>query len=124
MGCVVYISLASGSYSLAYQAPLTSAQCALTKIEVVAPACAVTNATYAQTGSAAVISALTLNTSRVDMQLGGVSGTLLTGNPNGRTTYSYAPSSPIASENGRVTVKASPSRPAASAPQLRSRSAR
>jgi hypothetical protein len=76
VGYVVYISLAGGTYSLAYQAPLTSSQCTLTKIETVTPACAVANATYGQSGSAAIISALTLNTSPVDMQLGGVSGTL------------------------------------------------
>lgn len=103
VGYVVYISLAGGTYSLAYQAPLTSSQCTLTKIETVTPACAVANATYGQSGSAAIISALTLNTSPVDMQLGGVSGTLLTGNPNGRTTYSYVPSSHLAA-NGLITV--------------------
>lgn len=103
VGYVVYISLAGGTYSLAYQAPLTSATCTLTKIETVTPACTVANATYGQTGSAAIISALTLNTSPVDMQLGGVSGTLLTGNPNGRTTYAYVPSAHD-SANGIPTI--------------------
>lgn len=96
VGYVVYISLGGGTYSLAYQAPLTGTNCTLTKVETITPACAVTNTTYGQTGSAAVISALTVNTSPVDMQLGGVSGTLLTGNPNGRTTYTYVPSNHLA----------------------------
>lgn len=97
VGYTIYISLASGSYSLAYQVPLSSTICKLTLVESVTPACAVTNTTYNQTGSNAVVSALTVSTSPVDMQLGGVSGTLLTGNPNGRTAYAYAPSSHIAS---------------------------
>lgn len=93
-GCVgytIYISLTGGTYSLAYQVPLTAAICggALTKIETITPACPVTNATYGQTGSNATVTAITLATSPVVMQLGGVSGTLLTGNPNGRTTYGY-----------------------------------
>lgn len=103
VGYVVYISLAGGTYSLSYQAPLTSAQCTLTKLETVTPACAVANATYGQSGSNAVISALTVSTASVGMQLGGVSGTLLTGNPNGRTTYGYVPSSHLAA-NGIPTV--------------------
>lgn len=96
VGYTVYISLASGTYSLAYQVPLTSTVCKLTTIETVTPACALTNTTYNQVGSAAVVSALTLSTSPVDMQLAGVSGTLLTGNPNGRTTYGYVAASHLA----------------------------
>lgn len=91
VGYTIYISLTSGTYSLSYEVPLTSAICTLTKIETVTPACAVTNATYGQTGSGAVVTALTLSTSPVDPQLGGVSGTLLTPNAGGRTTYGYVP---------------------------------
>lgn len=97
VGYTIYISLTSGTYSLSYQVPLTSSICTLTKIETVTPACAVTNATYGQTGATATVTAITVNTSPVGMQLGGVSGTLLTGNPNGRTTYGYVPSSHAAS---------------------------
>jgi hypothetical protein len=39
---------AGGTYSLAYEVPLTSSICTLTKIETVTPACAVANATYGQ----------------------------------------------------------------------------
>jgi hypothetical protein len=96
VGYVCYISLGGGTYSLDYEVPVTSSTCTLTKIETVTPACAVTNATYGQTGSNLVVSALTLSTSPVGMILGGVSGTFLTGNPNGRTTYGYVPSSHLA----------------------------
>lgn len=96
VGYTIYISLTSGTYSLAYQVPLTSTVCALTKIETITPACAVANTTYGQSGATATVTAITVNTSPVGMQLGGVSGTLLTGNPNGRTTYSYVPSSHLA----------------------------
>ena len=91
VGYTVYISLASGSYALAYQAPLTSTTCTLTVIESVTPACAVTNATYGQTGSNAVISALTVNTAPLYTALGGTNNQY-TGNSNGRTSYLYAPS--------------------------------
>jgi hypothetical protein len=89
VGAVFYISLTGGTYSLSYQVPLTSSVCTLTLLETVTPACAVANATYGQSGATATVTALTVSTSPVDMQLGGVSGTLLTGNPNGRTTYGY-----------------------------------
>lgn len=97
VGYTIYISLTSGTYSLAYQVPLTSSVCQLTTIETVTPACAVKNTVYGQAGATATVTAITVNTSPVDMQLGGVSGTLLTGNPNGRTTYGYVPSSHLAS---------------------------
>lgn len=103
VGYTIYVSLTSGTYSLTYQVPLTSAICTLTKIETVTPACAVANTTYNQSAANAVITALTVATSPVGMQLGGVSGTLLTGNPNGRTTYGYAPSSHLAN-NGIPTI--------------------
>ncbi len=93
VGYVIYISLTSGTYSLDYEVPLTSAVCRLTTLETVTPACAVTNASYGQTAATATVTAITVNTSPVGMLLGGVSGTLLTGNPNGRTTYSYVQSS-------------------------------
>jgi hypothetical protein len=96
VGYVIYISLTGGTYSLSYQVPLSSSVCTLTLLETVTPACAVANTTYGQTGATATVTVLTVNTSPVDMQLGGVSGTLLTGNPNGRTTYGYVSSSHLA----------------------------
>lgn len=93
VGYTIYISLTGGTYSLAYQVPLTSLICNLTKVETVTAACAVANSTYGQTGSSATVTAITVNTSPVDPQLGGVSGTFLTPNPGGRTTYGYVPSS-------------------------------
>ncbi len=95
VGYTIYISLTSGTYSLSYEVPLTSAICTLTKVETVTPACAVANSTYGQAASNAVVTALTLATSPVDPQLGGVSGTLLTPNAGGRTTYGYVPSSHV-----------------------------
>jgi hypothetical protein len=97
VGYVIYISLTSGTYSLDYEVPLTASVCKLTTVETVTPACAVANTTYNQAGATATVTAITVNTSPVGMLLGGVSGTLLTGNPNGRTTYSYVASSHVAS---------------------------
>lgn len=98
VGYTIYISLTGGTYSLSYQVPLTSSVCTLTLLETVTPACAVSNSTYGQSGATATVTALTVNTSPVDMQLGGVSGTLLTGNPNGRTTYGYVASNHFGSQ--------------------------
>jgi hypothetical protein len=100
VGYTVYISLASGSYALAYQVPLTSSVCTLTKLEVITPACAVTNATYGQTGSSAVVSALTVNTSPIALQLGGGNNQVGTGNSGAHTTYAYASSAHL----GAATV--------------------
>lgn len=98
VGYTIYISLTGGTYSLAYQVPLSSTICTLTKLETITPACAVTNATYGQTGSAATVTAITVSTSPVDLQLAGVSGTLLTGAANGRTTYGYVAGSHVGSQ--------------------------
>ncbi len=97
VGYTIYISLTNGTYSLSYEVPLSSTICTLTKIETVTPACAVANTTYGQSGSGAVVTALTLSTSPVDPQLAGVSGTFLTPAANGRTTYGYVPSNHLAS---------------------------
>lgn len=91
VGYVIYISLTAGTYSLDYEVPLSSTICPLTTVETITPACAVANTTYGQSGATATVTAITVNTSPVGMILGGVSGTLLTGNPNGRTTYGYIP---------------------------------
>lgn len=92
VGYTIYISLTNGTYSLAYQVPITSSICTMTVIETVTPACAVANTTYGQAGATATVTALTVSTSLVDPQLAGVSGTLLTPAANGRTIYQYVPS--------------------------------
>jgi hypothetical protein len=92
VGYVCYISLASGTYNLSYQVPLTSTTCTLTKLENVTPACAVTNATYGQTGSNLIVSALTVNTAPLHLLATTASTTAAyIGTPSGRTTYAYAP---------------------------------
>lgn len=108
VGYTIYISLTSGTYQLAYKVPLISQPtaigaaavgngvCTLTKIETVTPACAVTNATYGQTGATATVTAITLNTSPIDPQVTTVSSTTVTTpNAGGRTTYTYVPGSHI-----------------------------
>jgi hypothetical protein len=109
VGYVPYISLASGSYALAYKVPLvtqpatagaypvSNGVCTLTTVETITPACAVANTTYGQSGSAAIVSALTLNTSPIDPQITTVSSTTVyTPNAGGRTTVTYVPGSRIA----------------------------
>jgi len=108
VGWVPYISLTSGSYVLAYKVPLvtqptvvgalplSNGVCTLTAVEFVTPACAVTNATYGQTGSGAVVSALTVSTSPIDPQVTTVSSTtVFTPNAGGRTTYTYVPAAHV-----------------------------
>lgn len=108
VGYTIYISLTSGSYNLSYKVPLVTqptvigsypaanAVCTLTTIEKVTPACAVTNATYNQTGVTAQVSALTVNTSPITPQVTVISTTsVYVPNAGGRTTYAYAPGSHI-----------------------------
>lgn len=96
VGFVPYISLTSGTYALAYRVPVSSTICTLTKIETTTAACAVTNSTYAQTGSTATVTAITVNTARLWVGLGGTSTTAdYVGNSNARTTYIYAPSNHV-----------------------------
>lgn len=108
VGYVPYISLTAGSYALSYKVPLVTQPttagavpigngvCTLTVLETVTPACAITNATYGQTGSAAIVSALTLNTSPIVPAVTTVSSTTVyTPNAGGRTTAFYAPGSHI-----------------------------
>jgi len=92
VGYIPYISLASGSYNLTYQVPVTSSVCTLTLFEKVTPACAVTNATYGQTGSNAIVSALTVNTAPLHLLKTTASTTsAYIGTPSGRTSYAYTP---------------------------------
>ena len=92
VGFIPYISLLSGSYNLTYQVPVTASVCTLTKIETVTPACAVTNTTYGQAGSNAVVSALTVATAPLHLLATTASTTsAYIGTPSGRTAYAYAP---------------------------------
>jgi hypothetical protein len=94
VGYTIYISLTSGTYALAYQVPLTSSVCTLTLVESITPACAVTNTAYGQTGATATVTAITVNTSPLALQLGAASTTSdYVGNSNGHTTYAYIPGS-------------------------------
>lgn len=97
VGYTIYISLTSGTYALAYKVPLTSTICGLTTLETVTTACAVTNATYGQTGTTATVTAITVNTSPILLNKTVISTTAVThGTPNGRTTYVYSPGSGLA----------------------------
>lgn len=92
VGYIPYISLLSGSYNLTYQVPVTSSVCTMTLIEKITPACAVTNATYGQTGSNAIVSALTVNTAPLHLLKTTASTTsAYIGTPSGRTSYAYTP---------------------------------
>lgn len=104
VGYVPYISLAAGSYVLSYKVPLvaqptvagappvSNGVCTLTTIETITPACAIANTTYGQAGSAAIVSALTLNTSPIVPAVTTVSSTTVyTPNAGGRTTAVYSP---------------------------------
>lgn len=91
VGWVAYISLTNGSYALAYRVPGCPGG-TLTKVETVIAACAVTNATYGQTGSGMVVSALTLSSARIAEQLGAASTTTdIVSNSAAHTVYTYAP---------------------------------
>jgi hypothetical protein len=89
-GAVGYVLGIGLSYATAYWIPATSGMCTLTTIETVVPACAVTNATYGQTGSNAFVSK-PATTFALYPNAGGVAAAY---NPNfqSHTTVSYAPS--------------------------------
>jgi hypothetical protein len=96
VGYTAYISLTSGSYALAYKVPLTAAICTLTTLETTTPACAVTNATYGQTGATATVTAITLATSPTAINSAVISTSAIThGNTTARTTYQYVPGTGI-----------------------------
>jgi hypothetical protein len=93
VGYVPYLSLVGGSYAFAYRVPVTSSICTLTTIETTTAACAVTNATYGQTGVGAKVAAITVNTARIAAQAGAASTTSdYVPNTAARTVYKYAPS--------------------------------
>ncbi len=106
VGWTPYISLTNGTYTLSYKVPLvtqpatvgaypvSNGVCVLTQMEYTTPACALPNATYGQTGSGAIVSALTLNTSPIIPQITVVSTTsVYVPTSGGRTTYGYVPGS-------------------------------
>jgi hypothetical protein len=83
VGYIVYMTVHGGGTGNEYYVPLTSTNCTLTKLESVIPACALTNTTYGQTSSAALVAANPVNTSAL------VIGATDTVN---RTAFVYAPS--------------------------------
>lgn len=106
VGYTIYITLNGGAYNLSYKVPLiaqpalggqgtavvSSGVCTLTTVETITPACALTNATFVQTGVGAVVSALTLNTSPINPESTVISTTsVYVPNAGGRTTYTFAP---------------------------------
>lgn len=105
-GCVAwvpYISLAGGTYALSYRVPVATFSggvvtpngvCTLNQAlaQVGIAGCQMTNATYGTTGSAAIVSALTVNTARIWVGVGGASTTAdVVGNSNARQSYQYTP---------------------------------
>lgn len=101
VGWVPYLSLVGGSYALAYRVPVatysggvasSNGVCTLTQIETVIAACAIPNTTYGQAGSAAVVTAVTVNTARIWVGIGGTSSTSdVVGNSSARQSYAYVP---------------------------------
>jgi hypothetical protein len=108
VGYTIYISLTNGSYTSMYKVPLVTQPtaigsypvangvCTLTTLETVTPACALKNSTYGQSGSHAVVSALTLNTSPIAPKVTVVSTTsIYQPNAGGQTVYQYTPTSHV-----------------------------
>lgn len=122
VGYTIYISLTGGTYALAYQVPLTSSVCTLTKIETITPACAVANTTYGQSGATATVTAITVNTSPLALQLGAASTTAdYVGNSNARTTYGYVAGGHIGIPGlvqSSLTFTAGPATVATTVPQV------
>lgn len=105
VGYIPYIGLESGASTNEYQVllytqptvlgslPTSAGVCTLTTIETTLPACAITNATYGQTGSAAVVAAYPVVTSPQAVGLGSLgTASYYVGNSNSHTGYSYIPS--------------------------------
>jgi len=124
VGWIPYVGIEAGSASNEYGAPLvtqptvigvypvSNGVCTLTTIETATPACAVTNATYNQTGSAAVVAAYPVVTEQQAFQLGGVSSTsYYAPNTIAHTAYSYVPgahpgTAGLTTQSGPATVSA------------------
>lgn len=114
VGYTIYITLNGGSYNNAYKVPLvtqpttvgaypvSNGVCTLTTAETITPACAVTNTTYGITGSAAIVSAITVNTSPIEPQASvGSTTSIYIPNGGGRAAYTFAPG---ARGNGGITT--------------------
>ena len=121
IGYKVYSTLASASYPLAYELPLatqptaiggalfSNGSCTLQTVNPSVVACAVTNATYGETGSSATFTAIPVNTSPVAPQTTTISTTsVYVPNPGGRTTYTYAPQLPFPSAQFPAVSQAFP----------------
>lgn len=102
VGYAIYLSLSAGTYAQAFRVPITSSICTLTTLETITPACAVTNATYGQTGSTfaknalflggAQIAATTVNTAMHFPVSGGISTAASNvGAVTAHTSYAYTP---------------------------------
>jgi hypothetical protein len=104
VGAIPYLSLSGGSYALAYQIPVTSTVCTMTKLETVTPACAITNTTYNQVASTygaaglfttggAQITTYPVNTAMLAPVLATTAQTLAAQHAitNSSLTYAYAP---------------------------------
>jgi hypothetical protein len=104
VGAIPYLSLSGGSYALAYQIPVTSSVCTMTKLETITPACAVTNTSLGQVGSTfgagglfttggAQITTYPVNTAMLAPVLATTAQTITAQHPmtNSSLTYSYAP---------------------------------
>jgi hypothetical protein len=89
-GAVGWIFGIGTSYAAAYWIPVTSANCTLTTIETVVPACAITNTNFNQTGSNAFVSK-PLTTFALYPAAAGVAAAY---NPvfQSHTTFAYQPS--------------------------------
>lgn len=124
VGWVPVIGIESGAANNEYEmplvtqptvvgaAPVSNGVCTLTTIETIRPACAITNATYGQTGSGATVTGYPVVTSPQTFQLGGVSSTsYYAPNSMARTGYAYTPGSHVAAagvvaSSGPSTVSA------------------
>jgi len=89
-GAVGWRAYIGASYATAYQIPITSANCTLTTLENVIPACAIANTTYGQAASNGVFPTPTTHT-QIPPQAGGTAAAY-NPNPISHTTFSYQPS--------------------------------
>lgn len=112
VGWIPYIGLESGASGNEYQVKLVTQPtvigvapvavaglCTLTTLETATPACAIANASYAQSGSGAVVAAYPVVSSPQAVATGGQDGSTPTsyykGNTNSRTVYQYQPGASV-----------------------------
>jgi hypothetical protein len=121
VGWKPYLSVANGSYALAYSVPLltqpttllavpvSTGVCTLTTLETTTPACAIANSVYGQAGSTVGVSALfkggmqftgyPVVTSTLAPEIGSVSATAYNPNEEAHATYAYVPGNRIGIPN-------------------------